>query len=241
MRTPLPLETSPAAHWGVLVFSLLLPTVATWVYFVALAGRSSVQAAYGASKVVQFALPLVWTLWVQRRSLSLAAPGWLDIGTGFGLGLLFVLAGVGAYLGYFKASPYLSQATGLISERLKDWNLNTTGRFVAFTVFLSLVHALLEEYYWRWFVCGQMARAAAPGWAIAVSSLGFMAHHVIVIHGLLRAPWPLTAALSLSVGVGGAAWAWLYLRSGSLYGPWISHMLVDAAIMWIGYDLVWRR
>jgi hypothetical protein len=30
----------------------------------------------------------------------------------------------------------------------------------------------------------------------------------------------------------------LYRRSGSLYGPWLSHLLVDAAIFWIGYDLV---
>jgi hypothetical protein len=34
-------------------------------------------------------------------------------------------------------------------------------------------------------------------------------------------------------------WAAVYERTGCLYGPWISHLLVDAGIMWIGYDL-WR-
>jgi membrane protease YdiL (CAAX protease family) len=44
--------------------------------------------------------------------------------------------------------------------------------------------------------------------------------------------------LSASVAVGGALWAWLYRRSGSLLGPWLSHMLVDAALMAAGWDMV---
>ena len=28
----------------------------------------------------------------------------------------------------------------------------------------------------------------------------------------------------------GAAWAWIYHRSGSLLGPWLSHLLIDAGI-----------
>jgi uncharacterized protein len=48
-------------------------------------------------------------------------------------------------------------------------------------------------------------------------------------------PW--TWLFSLSVAVGGAFWAWLYQRTGSLYGPWLSHLLVDAAIFLVGYDL----
>lgn len=43
--------------------------------------------------------------------------------------------------------------------------------------------------------------------------------------------------LTLAVAVGGAFWAWLYHRSGSLLGPWISHMLVDAAIFGVSYQL----
>ena len=43
---------------------------------------------------------------------------------------------------------------------------------------------------------------------------------------------------SASVAIGGAVWAWLYDRSGSLLGPWLSHILIDAAIFIIGYDLI---
>ena len=35
-------------------------------------------------------------------------------------------------------------------------------------------------------------------------------------------------------------WAWLYERTGHLAGPWISHALADAALMWVGYQM-WRE
>ena len=40
-----------------------------------------------------------------------------------------------------------------------------------------------------------------------------------------------------SIAAGGAVWAWIYERTGSLYGPWLSHLVVDAGIFIIGYDI----
>jgi uncharacterized protein len=51
----------------------------------------------------------------------------------------------------------------------------------------------------------------------------------------------LALPLSLGVAIGGGVWCWLYAKTGSLYAAWISHLLIDAAIMWIGYDLVADR
>ena len=42
------------------------------------------------------------------------------------------------------------------------------------------------------------------------------------------------------MAVGGAAWAWLYERTKSIYASWVSHLLVDAAIFVVGWDLVER-
>jgi membrane protease YdiL (CAAX protease family) len=44
--------------------------------------------------------------------------------------------------------------------------------------------------------------------------------------------------LSSAVAVGGAFWAWLYERTGSIYSAWLSHLLIDAGIFWVGYELV---
>ena len=44
---------------------------------------------------------------------------------------------------------------------------------------------------------------------------------------------------SLAVFLAGAFWAWMYERSGGVVAPWISHALVDIAIMAAAYDMLW--
>lgn len=66
-----------------------------------------------------------------------------------------------------------------------------------------------------------------------------MAHHVIVLGMFFPNHfWTAAVPFSICIAVGGAFWAWLYDRTGSIYSPWISHLLVDLAILAIGYDLV---
>ncbi len=65
-----------------------------------------------------------------------------------------------------------------------------------------------------------------------------MAHHVLVLGRFFGfANWA-TYLFAACVAVGGAVWAWLYERTGSLVGPWASHLLVDAAIFAVGFDIV---
>ncbi len=235
------LETSLTTHLAVIAGVLVFPTLATWLYFVVLSGRPEMSLLYGASKVLQFAFPLAWVLAVQRRRIRLARPDRRSLAWGAGFGLLVTAITLAAYYGYFKHSTYLEQAPTMVAAKVRDMRLVTPGLYLSFALFLAVPHALLEEYYWRWFAFGQLRRVTPLGWAIAVSSLGFMAHHVIVIQQLLHGPWALSFLLALCVAVGGAAWAWMYDRQRSLYGPWVGHFLVDAVIMYIGFDLVdWK-
>ena len=67
-----------------------------------------------------------------------------------------------------------------------------------------------------------------------------MAHHVIVLAVYLPAQYRVAVLFfSAMVAVGGLLWARLYEKSGSLYAPWLSHLIVDVALMVIGYDLMW--
>jgi membrane protease YdiL (CAAX protease family) len=109
--------------------------------------------------------------------------------------------------------------------------------FIAVGVFYSLIHSLLEEYYWRWFVFGQLRELTRLVPAIVISSLGFMAHHVLVIGTYFGFFSPATWLFSLCVAIGGGVWAWLYNRTGSLLGPWVSHLFVDATIFLVGYEI----
>jgi len=234
----IPLETSRAAHVAALAFVMLLPTVATLFYFVVLSGSPWMKGVYFGSKVVQFAFPLVWVLAVQRRQVRPTRPDPQSIRRGMIVGGLIVAVGLAAYFGYLKHSPLLERAPELIRAKIDDMGLTGPTMYIAFALFLSIPHSLLEEYYWRWFVFGQLRRVSPFRTALLLSSLGFMAHHVIVIHQFLQQGWLVTMFFSLCVAFGGGLWAWLYERDRSLYGPWVSHLLVDCGIMYIGYDLI---
>jgi membrane protease YdiL (CAAX protease family) len=65
-----------------------------------------------------------------------------------------------------------------------------------------------------------------------------MAHHVLVLAWYFGWTSWATWLFSVSVAIGGVVWCWIYQRSGSLVGPWLSHLLIDAAIFTIGYDMV---
>jgi membrane protease YdiL (CAAX protease family) len=124
---------------------------------------------------------------------------------------------------------------------LQKFGMTTPVRYLLFAVPFCLGHSLLEEYYWRWFVFGNLQRWI-PVWpAIVLSSLAFMAHHVVILFVYFPGRfWSAAMPFSLCVAVGGAVWAWLYHCTKSLYAPWVSHAIVDIAIFAVGFDMIFR-
>ena len=232
----------PAARtrdfWAV-GFAIVLPTLVTLAYFV-LAARAPAtvqQLTYAVAKVVQFLFPIAWVLAVQARRPKLW--NWNSQGVVFGVvfGLCIAVAMVCLYHFILRSAPFFEAAVGHIQAKIQGMNLANPITFTALGVFYSLVHSLLEEYYWRWFIFGQLSELTRLVPAIVISSLGFMAHHVLVIGTYFGFLSPITWVFSLSVAIGGAVWAGLYHRTGSLLGPWLSHLLVDAAIFTVGYQV----
>jgi membrane protease YdiL (CAAX protease family) len=221
-------------------FALVFPTLVTWVYFVSLAGASTgvQQASYSVGKVIQFAFPLVWVVIVQRQRLRLEKPRAAGLATGAGFGMLVVIAMMVLYHAYLKPAGYFTAAAAVVNEKVGRFGVDSFAKYAALGVFYSACHSFFEEYYWRWFVFAQLRRLASRRAAITVSSLGFMAHHVVLLGTIFGWASPATYLFSVSVAVGGAVWAWLYDRTSSIYGPWLSHLLVDAGIFLIGYDLL---
>jgi membrane protease YdiL (CAAX protease family) len=216
---------SRTRDWAAVIFALVLPTVVTLAYFVLAASFPAKvqQVVYGAAKLFQFAFPILWVLWVQRKPIKLTPFIW----KGVPLGLLFGLITAGAMYTLYdwglEDSALLAAAAGPMRAKIAGMDLASPKLFIAVGVFYSLVHSLKE-----------LTKVST---AIVVSSLGFMAHHVLVIGTYFGFLSPATWIFSLCVAVGGAFWAWLYHRSGSLLGPWLSHLLVDAAIFAIGYEI----
>lgn len=227
-------------HYGVIALALALPSAVTWLYFVALAGSDAQvqQAAYACGKAVQFTLPIVWVYIVQRRKPKIPRPQANDVALGVASGAAIVAAMLVLYFAWPLPAGWLESALQPVRAKVAGLGLDSTTKFVALALFYALVHSLLEEYYWRWFVFGELRRAATFWPAACLSSLGFMAHHVILLGVYFGFASPLTYLFSFAVAVGGLIWAWLYQRSGALYGAWVSHLLVDAGIFFIGWTIV---
>jgi membrane protease YdiL (CAAX protease family) len=236
------------ATQGAVLAAALFPTLATWLYFVVLPGSRWLLPVYVGCKVVQFVFPVAWVELQKPAPPGPSPPGPLSQGRGgTGAGLLGgVLSGLGlaafvlmVWRVFLAGGPLAARAAQAAGAKLAAFGIETAGGYLLLAVFYSVFHSLLEEYYWRWFVFGHLRRSLPVAAAAVLSSLAFMAHHVLVVGELAGAYDARTWLLASTVGAGGLVWAWLYHRSRSLAGPWISHALVDAALLWIGYGL-WR-
>lgn len=264
--TPILVPANHIAVWAGVVFALLFPSVVTWIYFVlmASAGKGVQGLTYSGLKCVQFLFPVVWAMFAlgQRNvvgsifsvgssgdrangpgpSLGTKKRATLSVTNAIVAGIVFGLAVAGGgwlvYRGWLSESTAFMAAAEKIRAKVAGFGIESVAAYAAMGLFYSLVHSFLEEYYWRWFVFGQLRRLVPLWGAIVVSSLGFMAHHVIVLGTYFGGLTWMTVLFSAAVAIGGAFWAWLYERSGSLCGPWASHLIVDAGIFLLGFELV---
>jgi CAAX protease family protein len=237
---------SVGLHWCALIFAMSFPGLMAWVYFVALARPTSGDggpgltafSAYVIGKIVQFSFPVLWVWVYERHRLRPAVPSFAGLALGVGFGLLVAALVFAVYHG-LAGSPVLAETPEKIREKLSLFHADTAACYLFLGLFIAGIHSLMEEYYWRWFVFGEVRRRLSLAFAIALSSLAFMAHHVVVL-GVYFPRHFFTAALPFAfcVAVGGAAWAWLYQRTGTIYSAWISHLLVDSAILAVGYKMV---
>lgn len=223
------------AMWVAFAF----PTLFTWLYFVVLTGWPTAlqQSVYLGGKALQFAFPLVW-IGVRRGWPRWQRPSGNGLLAGAAFGVAVVAAALALYYGVGRPAGWFDPMIPTLRSKLAGFDLASPARYFALGAAYSLGHSLLEEYYWRWYVFRELRDHLGSGLANVVSSLGFMAHHVVVLTTFLGPTNWLAYFLSFCVAVGGMAWAWIYERTGSLYATWLSHLLVDAGIFWIGFELL---
>jgi membrane protease YdiL (CAAX protease family) len=227
--------------WPVLVLALVLPTAGALVYFVAADPQSPLfQITYAVSKIVQFALPIVALLVLNPTRLRAIRFSIRGLWGGLAIGVIMFATICGFYVFVLRGTPALAGLADQVRAKVTGFGLHSPAGFVVLAVFLSILHSFLEEYYWRWFVHAGLRERLPQAAAIALSSAAFAAHHVVVLHVYFPDRlWTATLPFSLAVAVGGAVWAWWYDRTGSIAGPWAAHALADAALMAVGFDLLY--
>jgi membrane protease YdiL (CAAX protease family) len=227
-----------------LFFAMGFPSVLSWMEFWALPGAGTepnpaLKAVFGLGKAVQFSVPILYVWLCDRADIRLERPNTRGLALGLGFAALVAVGALGLYFLFLKDSGVFGDTPAKIHQWLTEFNASTPATFLVMALFFSVLHSFLEEYYWRWFVFGRLERWLPWGAAVLVASLAFMAHHVLVLAYYLPGRfWIAAVPFSLCVAGGGVAWAWLYHRSRSLYAVWLSHLVVDAAIMMIGYDML---
>ncbi len=224
-------KPSSAITWSLLLICMLGPTAAAAVYAVADVQSHVARFTYFSSKAILALIPAVWLLVVAKTRLRIPRPRWSGIGWGAGFGLL---AAVLILIIYYYA---LANRLDTHAVRQKAADLGVLNYFGGFAVFLCFFNSAYEEYYWRWFVFGQLRQSIAMPGAALISALTFGLHHGVIIQAYFHS-MALTGLMTFGVIVGGVVWAVLYDRSKNLYSPWISHVLIDAAIMIAAYDLL---
>lgn len=98
------------------------------------------------------------------------------------------------------------------------------GAFAGMAAYTMLVHAPLEELFWR----GVFTDVDVPRGALLANALTFYAVHVIALTNAVGA-WDWIAALPTAVA--GLGWAWVTLRTRSIWPALASHGAADAAIL----------
>lgn len=234
--------TLALAHrpWVAILMAGVAPTAATLFYTHAPSSSEQMQVFYFATKVLIFAFPITWWLLVENQpqlepgrqvTAGTRRPLRADLALGLGTGCLIGLSILAAYWlvlrGMIDAGELAEQSRRFGADR----------HFLWLAGFLAIVNSGLEEYYWRWFVFGRLRRLVRPAGAMVLSALAFASHHFFVLAGLLGRT-DLAAILTFGVAAGGAIWAGQYHYAGRLWGAWLSHFLVDATILGIGYYIL---
>lgn len=255
-----------AVEMGLLAAGMVLPTILAVFYFLLTRGWSvpAQRLAVLGSKLLQFSLPVAWWLLQSKSQIepiedgghaelqpslqagnSVAAVRAVPVRGPVGLvegilsGLLAAAVVAVGYVAVLAPSPAATEVGSAIARFLARNGLTTIWQYVLVSLTFSVVHAGLEEVYWRWFIFGGLTRFAPLGWAIVIAAVSFTAHHVVIVgeyFGWLT--WQQVVAVA-GVLVAGLYWCWLFRRTSSLFGPWISHVIADLAIFAVGFDLVY--
>jgi uncharacterized protein len=215
---------------------ICLPLIASFFYFVWYPGTRLGNSFYVGMKMLMVVWPIL-AVWVILKEKLFDDPRPAQHQKGLLVGGIFGVITVLLLFGLMKLTPVgpvVYANAQRITQRVTD--LGVKEHFLLFTLFVSIIHAALEEYFWRWFAFGQLRKMVSVPVAVIIASVGFAAHHVVVLTQFLTIP--LAIILGSLVGFGGAVWCALYHRFNSLWGPWFSHMLIDFGIMWVGWEIL---
>jgi len=225
------LRLSPTGPALLLALLALVPTLTVTLAFVL---HLKTEPVYFLGKVILLIAPLIW-IRKERWSRQVIVERWglrresgdilWGIGTGAGIacivGILYPLV----FRNRLDAAGIIATLPPLLLEH-----------FWIAALSVSFGNSFLEEFFWRAFFLDQSIRRMGPWPSIGLNGLLFGLHHLLLLQGF----FPGGAAWLFAFGTVAGGWIWSYMRVRglSIWSCWISHALVDLAVMIAGYYIL---
>ena len=230
---------STARRNAFFALALLLPapTISVCVSLFAAPGPVG-QAIFVLAKIWILALPVLWTLKIDREQIHLSKPTSAGLLPATALGALSVAAILAGY--FLFAQNWIDGS--LVRDLAQRNGIATPAAFFAAAAFWCVINSLLEEYVWRWFAyrkCATLFPQQGGRIAVVLSSLFFTLHHILALAA--QFDWRITILASIGVFIGGVMWASLYRKYNSIWPGYLCHVLADLPIFLIGWWLISAR
>ena len=222
--------------WAVLIPAMFLPGLASLWYFVWLGDSPLAQVIYGSVKFFTLVWPIIATFLILKEKIHFKELSIREHLKSIPMGIMIGLP-IAMVIGLLMLTPIgnvVKEASPLVKQKCID--LGILNHFILFALIISIFHSLLEEYYWRWFVFGKLREVVSLKTAHFLSAFTFTLHHIVVMMQFFELPWALF--FSTCVGIGGCFWSLLFQKQKTLVGAWVSHAIVDIALMSVGYYLI---
>ena len=188
---------------------------------------------FTAMKVWAVVFPLAWTVKYNSKALRLPKFSLQEIRVGLVWGILMFGSIISAY---FSIAQQLIDPTA-IRAKATEVGITSHSLYLVGCVYWSFINSLVEECTWRGFVVSRCKVLFPEAIAVILAALFFTTHHSIALYGYTHS-WLIVLLGSLGVFSAGIIWAWCYDRYQSIAPGYISHILADLAISFVGYQLL---
>jgi len=217
----------PATIWIFAVY----PALATFVSFQI---EVMPHLLYPLFKVIMFLIPfLVWRkqpggMRAIPEKAGLKKP---NIIAGPATGLLLGGIILSAFVLIFKENT----DTSVLQAKLIS--LDIVDHYWSVALFIALCNSALEEWYWRGFMLDQL-KIGTESVLIMAGLNGFLfgLHHFFTL--ICYFPIGLSLGFTFGTMAAGAVWAFFRLKGMSLFDCYMSHIIADMTILWIGWEMI---
>ena len=217
--------------------AMVVPFTASLFYFVILSGSDFAIVLYIAAKAFIVIWPLISVRLILRTTLPKIRIALEKHRQAIPLGVFLGIAIVILMFGLMRTP--LGEVVNSSSESIgrKARQMGILKHYWLFALFLCVVHSLIEEYYWRWFVFGRLKNVVNVPCAHSIAGISFAAHHIVIATQFFPVLWGFL--LGGLAGVGGILWSVMYDKQKTLVGAWLCHLIVDFGIMVIGHSILY--